>query len=249
MFEIDKGQFGAFVAQLRKERGYTQKELAQKLFIGDKAVSKWETGVSIPDVALLIPLAELLEVTVTELLECKRMEVQQPVEEIVKKAVRYSEEEELERIPKTKRIRTVLIAVAVSILQVLCILYIEGGYTVEMTALVLMTLLGTVFGSYFWIFARERLPLYYDENRISAYSDGFFRMNAPGMTFNNSNWPYILRVGRIWTLMLLDIYPILFFFGIRLLGDAWIVWGENVLMILYLCGLMIPLYIVGKKYE
>ena len=45
MFEIDKKKFGAFLSQLRKEQG-TQKDLAQKLFLSDKAVSKWETGVS-----------------------------------------------------------------------------------------------------------------------------------------------------------------------------------------------------------
>ena len=42
MFEIDKQKFGAFVAELRKEKGYTKKELAQRLFISDKAVSKWK---------------------------------------------------------------------------------------------------------------------------------------------------------------------------------------------------------------
>ena len=47
MFEIDKKKFGAFVSELRKEKGYTQKELAQKLLISDKAVSKWETGGSL----------------------------------------------------------------------------------------------------------------------------------------------------------------------------------------------------------
>ncbi len=46
MFDINKQEFGTFVAKLRKQKGYTQKELAQKLFISDKAVSKWETGVS-----------------------------------------------------------------------------------------------------------------------------------------------------------------------------------------------------------
>ncbi len=46
MFELDKAKFGAFVAALRRERGYTQKELANFLYISDKAVSKWETGVS-----------------------------------------------------------------------------------------------------------------------------------------------------------------------------------------------------------
>ena len=46
MFTIDKQKFGAFVAQLRKERGMTQREVAEHLHLSDKAVSKWETGVS-----------------------------------------------------------------------------------------------------------------------------------------------------------------------------------------------------------
>ena len=45
MYEIDKARFGAFVAGLRREGGMTQKELAQRLFVSDKAVSKWERGV------------------------------------------------------------------------------------------------------------------------------------------------------------------------------------------------------------
>lgn len=47
MYELDKRKFGAFVAQLRKEKGYTQKELSECLLISDKAISKWETGVSL----------------------------------------------------------------------------------------------------------------------------------------------------------------------------------------------------------
>ena len=47
MQTIDKQQFGAFVARLRKEQGWTQKELAERLCISDKAVSKWETGDSL----------------------------------------------------------------------------------------------------------------------------------------------------------------------------------------------------------
>ena len=46
MFEIDKQKFGSFVSELRKEKGLTQKEVAERLFISPKAISKWETGVS-----------------------------------------------------------------------------------------------------------------------------------------------------------------------------------------------------------
>ena len=57
---MDNIRFGSFVAQLRKERGLTQKELAQRLHVTDKAVSKWETGRGFPDLKLLEPLAQTL---------------------------------------------------------------------------------------------------------------------------------------------------------------------------------------------
>ena len=71
---------------------------ADKLFISNKAVSKWETGASIPDTTLLIPLADLLGVTVTELLTYQRITPNTPidstqVENLVKAAINYTEEE------------------------------------------------------------------------------------------------------------------------------------------------------------
>ena len=65
---MENGKIGPFIRQLRKERHMTQKELASRLNVTDKAVSKWELGTSLPDVALLLPLAEALGVSVTELL-------------------------------------------------------------------------------------------------------------------------------------------------------------------------------------
>ena len=63
---------GAAIRALREKRGLTQKELAEKLSVSDKAVSKWETGRGLPDITLLEPLAKTLGVSVTELLsgEC-----------------------------------------------------------------------------------------------------------------------------------------------------------------------------------
>lgn len=71
---MDNAQFGAFVARLRKEQGLTQKELADKLNVTDKAVSKWETGKGFPDVKLLEPLAQALGVSLVELIQGKRQE-------------------------------------------------------------------------------------------------------------------------------------------------------------------------------
>ncbi len=94
MYQLDKEAFGMFLAALRREKGLTQRQLAGMLFVSDKAVSKWERGLSIPDPALLIPLAEALGVTVTELLLCRRCPQAQPmtaaaVEQAVQTAITY----------------------------------------------------------------------------------------------------------------------------------------------------------------
>ena len=70
---MDGVRFGQFVAQQRRARGLTQKQLGGAVGVTDKAVSKWERGLSLPDVALLEPLARQLEVSVTELLRGERL--------------------------------------------------------------------------------------------------------------------------------------------------------------------------------
>ncbi len=60
-------KIGAFISERRKAKGWTQSQLAEKLEITDKAVSKWETGRSMPDLSLFMPLCTLLDVTLNEL--------------------------------------------------------------------------------------------------------------------------------------------------------------------------------------
>ena len=69
---MNKETFGKFVSENRKALGVTQEELAQKLFVTNKAVSKWEKGQSFPDIALFEPLAEALGVSVSELIACEK---------------------------------------------------------------------------------------------------------------------------------------------------------------------------------
>lgn len=69
---MDAQKFGTFIAQCRKEKGMTQSELAAKIMVTDKAVSRWERGKGFPDIHLLLPLAEALEVSVFELMHSER---------------------------------------------------------------------------------------------------------------------------------------------------------------------------------
>ena len=78
---MDKKKIGNFIAQQRKKVGYSQKELAEKLNVTDKAVSKWERDLSCPDINSLPTLAEILGVSVEELMQIKK-EAEAPVSKV-----------------------------------------------------------------------------------------------------------------------------------------------------------------------
>ena len=87
--------FGKFVAELRKEKGMTQMQLAEKLNVTDKAVSRWETGKNFPDIEIFEDLSKILEVSVSELLEGKRIEKEE--------LIFVSEENVVKQIKKNKK--------------------------------------------------------------------------------------------------------------------------------------------------
>ena len=66
-------KIGKFISSCRKEQGMTQADLAEKLGISDRAVSKWETGKSMPDTGIMLELCELLKINVNELLSGERI--------------------------------------------------------------------------------------------------------------------------------------------------------------------------------
>ncbi|MBQ2739646.1 MAG: helix-turn-helix transcriptional regulator [Oscillibacter sp.] len=77
---MNNAKTGALIAEKRKALGLTQKNLAEKLHISDRTVSKWERGAGFPDVSLLEPLADALGLSVLDLIEGERQET--PVTEI-----------------------------------------------------------------------------------------------------------------------------------------------------------------------
>ena len=70
---MDQKKIGTFIATLRKEKNMTQKVLADKLGVSDRAVSKWENGRGLPDVAFMKQLCKILDITVDELLSGERI--------------------------------------------------------------------------------------------------------------------------------------------------------------------------------
>ena len=88
-------QIGKFIAATRKENGLTQRQLAQRLSISDKTVSKWECGKGLPEVSLLLPLCGQLHITVNDLLSGRRVsppDYQKQAEENMLDLMRENEE-------------------------------------------------------------------------------------------------------------------------------------------------------------
>ena len=160
MYELDKAAFGRFLAQLRREKGMTQKELAATLYVSDKAVSKWERGLSVPDISLLVPLAEQLNVTVAELLQGRWVEeerrfTREETEDLIRKALTFSAEPPERRQVRTKKYLPVYV--------ICCVLGVAGALAVwaagladtegALALLIIGVVFGVVYGAYamFWM--------------------------------------------------------------------------------------------------
>ena len=100
---MNQEKTGKFIAELRKEKNMTQIDLADKLGITDRAVSKWENGRGMPDLSLLAPLCEILGVSINELLSGERLDkkdYQEKLEDNIINTINYTDK----KINKTKRV-------------------------------------------------------------------------------------------------------------------------------------------------
>ena len=103
--------------------------------------------------------------------------------------------------------------------------------------------LGAFFGIYFCFVIRERLPRFYDENDLSFVADSGFRMNVPGVHFNNRNWPHILRAGRLWCLCAAALSP----WAVLLIpGEEAAIW---LTFAVYMATLFAALIVTAKRHE
>ena len=201
---IDNARFGAFVARLRKEKGLTQRQLAELVGVSDKAVSKWERGLSLPDISLLEPLAGTLGVTVAELLHGERLDAPLPprqVEALVTGAVQLGQAQR--PVDAARRLRWLGIwagTLGIAAVEVVAAGWLTGqnplallSETAGGTAPLVLGLAG--FAGLLFCLLEDQLPAYYDEYAVPGYMRGGFHLRVPGVRFTNRNWLPVRRAG------------------------------------------------------
>jgi transcriptional regulator with XRE-family HTH domain len=119
---MDQIKTGKFIADERKKKGYTQRQLAEQLGISDKTISKWERGNGFPEISLLLPLCNELDLSVNELLTGERIsetEYREKAEENMVNLVKEAQES------KKKIILSGMVSAQAS--RLFCPLLADGG--------------------------------------------------------------------------------------------------------------------------
>ena len=116
---MDATKFGSFVARTRKDKNMTQAELAIKIKVTDKAVSRWERGLAFPDINTLEPLAEALGVSVLELMKSEKIGTEdiqcEDATLILKNTI---QEANSQRILNKKQYKMIIIGIAILFLLI-----------------------------------------------------------------------------------------------------------------------------------
>jgi len=121
---MDPKKTGIIILEARKKLKMTQKDLADKLYVSDKAVSKWERGLCFPDISVLIPLTEILNISLYDLLRGEKVNKKE-VEETLKNTINYSNSELKRKKKKYMTMSSIVIAIVVLISSI-ALLYINN---------------------------------------------------------------------------------------------------------------------------
>lgn len=137
---MDQIKIGKFIAQMRKEQSYTQRQLADILGISDKTVSKWETGNGLPEVSLMLPLCNSLHINVNELLSGERLadsEYKNKAEENMMKLIEEREESK-------KKIILSMIVCFLTILSGVTLFVLSGALEMGTWIRILLIVIGVI---------------------------------------------------------------------------------------------------------
>ena len=137
---MDQVQIGQFIKAIRKEKNLTQREVAERLNISEKTVSKWETGNGLPEVGLMLPLCELLEISVNELLSGERLDEKRYFEKAEQNMMSLMEE----KAEAKKKIIIAVIIVVITLLAGLTIILLACLLEMELWLRIVLGVVGAV---------------------------------------------------------------------------------------------------------
>ncbi len=135
---MDQLKLGKFIAEERKRKKYTQRQLADILGISDKTISKWERGNGFPEISLLLPLCNELEISVNELLSGERLSEADYKEKAEENMVSFIKEKEENKI----KMQLSLIVGGIAIVSFLTLILVVCMYTDVMSVPVKSVLVG-----------------------------------------------------------------------------------------------------------
>ena len=137
---MDQVKTGQFIKTCRKEKGLTQREVAEKLGISEKAVSKWETGNGLPEVGLMLPLCELLEISVNELLSGERLDEKRYFEKAEQNIMTLIQE----KAEAKKKLIIAVITAVITLLAGITIMVVAEVLEMETWLRIILGVLGAV---------------------------------------------------------------------------------------------------------
>ena len=119
---MDKEKTGQLITELRKEKGLTQKQLADILNVTDKAVSKWERGLSFPDISMLEPLSEVLDISIMEILAGEKQDEKETLSreealKLINDSVELSDEEIRHKKERSRFVIIILIVISLLLIS------------------------------------------------------------------------------------------------------------------------------------
>jgi transcriptional regulator with XRE-family HTH domain len=117
---MDQIKVGAFLKDLRKEKGITQEQLAEELGVSGRTISRWETGKNMPDISLLVEIAEFFDVSIPEIIkgERKSENMKEETKEVVETMSDYAKAEK-EQLIKSFRNMSIIGLVALLVYMVM----------------------------------------------------------------------------------------------------------------------------------
>lgn len=93
---MDSKKTGQFLKELRKEKNLTQEQLAERFNISNRTVSRWETGTNLPDLSILVEIADFYDVDIKEIINGERKnEMEKETKETLKKVAEYAENDKM----------------------------------------------------------------------------------------------------------------------------------------------------------